>query len=263
MLLPSFCAIAVPARAQTSNPQQTLNQYVADLQSNPNDTALREKIIALVQTMSPPPGIPEEARRHYVMAQAFKEKATVSTGFASAIEQYKAALLAAPWWADAYEKLAMVQKAADRYDDAIASLNLYLLTQPADARDAQDEIYKLEADKQAAAQATAQAAMEEQQRRQREEENSPQRRYANWLKGLDGARFVSSLDGITYEVRGNQVFESEYLHFPQPAHWGYSTWDIHGNTFSDDKHHTFTISDNGSTITGATSGGATRVYTRQ
>jgi len=81
------------------------------------------------------------------MGAAFMEKAHDSSGFESAIEQYKAALLAAPWWADAYKKLAIAQKAADHYDDAIASLNLYLLTQPADARDAQDEIYKLKADK--------------------------------------------------------------------------------------------------------------------
>ena len=37
--------------AQTQTPQQTLPQYVADLQHNPGDDALRQKIIALVQTM--------------------------------------------------------------------------------------------------------------------------------------------------------------------------------------------------------------------
>ena len=88
-----------------------------------------------------------------------------SAGFERAVAEYKAALLAAPWWADAYKKLAIAQKAAQRYDDAIASLNIYLLTQPADARDAQDEIYKLKADKQAAA---------DQKKKQWEEENSPQ-----------------------------------------------------------------------------------------
>ena len=86
------------------------------------------------------------------------------------MEEYKAALLAAPWWADAYKKLAMAQKAAEKYDDAVASLNFYLLTQPADARDAQDEIYKLKALKESAAddrKLAEQKAAEEQQRRQR------------------------------------------------------------------------------------------------
>jgi hypothetical protein len=141
--------------------QQALQQF----QASANDAA-REQIIKLALAMKPPPAIPEEAREHYVMAQAFKEKATQSSGFASVIEQYKAALLAAPWWGDAYEKLALTQKAAEQYDDAIASLNFYLLTQPADARDAQDEIYKLKALKQTA----AQAVVEEQQRKQQEEQ---------------------------------------------------------------------------------------------
>ena len=62
-------AIAAPAQAQTASPQQTLNQYVSDLQRSPNDTALREKIIALVQTMRPAPAITEEARRHYIVGK--------------------------------------------------------------------------------------------------------------------------------------------------------------------------------------------------
>ena len=94
---------------QTANAQQTFNQYVADLQSNPNDTALRGKIIALAQTMRPAPAIPEEARGHYVMATTFAEKAKsdterardssdlkmASAGFERAVAEYKAALLAA------------------------------------------------------------------------------------------------------------------------------------------------------------------------
>lgn len=41
-------------------PQETLNQYISELQKNPNDNALREKIIRHVQTMKPAPAIPEE-----------------------------------------------------------------------------------------------------------------------------------------------------------------------------------------------------------
>ena len=41
--------------AQSANPQQTLNQYISDLQKNPNETALREKIIKLVQIIKPAP----------------------------------------------------------------------------------------------------------------------------------------------------------------------------------------------------------------
>lgn len=146
------------SHAQT--PQEILKQYVSDLQKSPNDAALREKIIKHVQTMKKKPAIPEAAREHFVMAATFVEQAKDVSGYERAIEQYKAALLAAPWWADAYKKLAIIQKTAVHYDDAIASLNLYLLTQPADARDAQDEIYKLKA--------LGQTAKEEESRKQQE-----------------------------------------------------------------------------------------------
>jgi membrane protein implicated in regulation of membrane protease activity len=48
----------LPAQAQTGSPQDTLNQYISDLQKNPTDYALREKIIKHVQTMKPAPAIP-------------------------------------------------------------------------------------------------------------------------------------------------------------------------------------------------------------
>ena len=59
-----------PVYAQSSNPQQTLNQYVADLQKNPNDYALREKIIRHVQAMKQKPAIPEEAERRMARGSA-------------------------------------------------------------------------------------------------------------------------------------------------------------------------------------------------
>jgi hypothetical protein len=158
----AFTLIAFVALSYPQSQQVTLNQYVSDLQKNPNDNALREKIIRHVQGMKQKPSIPEEAREHYVMAVTFVEKAKDNSGYERAIEQYKAALLTAPWWADAYKKQAIVQKATARYDDAITSLNLYILTQPADVRDAQDEIYKLKALKL--------SATEDQLKKQREEQ---------------------------------------------------------------------------------------------
>jgi acyl carrier protein len=153
MPLPLLFAIAIPARpqtgARTQSPQARLKQYVADLQKTPDDTELRGKIIALARSMKPPPAIPAEAQGHSVTAANYVVAAKDNNGFEQAIGEYKAALLAAPWWAATYKKLAMVQKAADHYDDAIASLNLYLLTQPADASDIQDQISKLRELKQA------------------------------------------------------------------------------------------------------------------
>jgi tetratricopeptide (TPR) repeat protein len=187
----------IPA-VQAQTPQQTLTQYVADLQKSPNDFSLREKIIRHVQTMRPAPAIPETARECYVMAATFMEKAKDNRGYERAIEQYKKALLAAPWWADAYKKQAITQKTSAHYDDAIASLSLYILTQPADARDAQDEIYKLKAMKQS-------AVLEK-------EESSPpavsapkQNTFDNLLKKIDGRRYACPVGGgytVVFDVRG-------------------------------------------------------------
>jgi tetratricopeptide (TPR) repeat protein len=146
--------------------QQTLQQFIG----NPTDAA-RLEIIKLAMAMKTPPEIPEEARGHYVMAVVLATSAEGSPDDEQrAIEEYKAALLAAPWWGEAYKKLATVQTTAGRYDDAIATLNFYLLAQPADARVTQDEIYRLKALGRKAADEQAKKQTEEQRRRFMEEQ---------------------------------------------------------------------------------------------
>jgi len=140
---------ALMSNARAQSPQQTLDQYVSDLQMNPNDNALREKIIMHVQTMRPSPAIPEEARRHYVMAKTFYKDAKKIEDYNASIDEFKNALLIAPWWPDANRELGIAAKGAQRYDDAIAALKLYIATNPGrgKARATQDEIYKIEAKK--------------------------------------------------------------------------------------------------------------------
>jgi len=89
------------------------------------------------------------------------------------------------------QTLALVQKAANQYDDAVASLNLYLLTQPADARDAQDEIYKLEADKETTA---AQKSIEDQRAQQQAVAASPKMK---WLSRSRQFRWPLVISGLT------------------------------------------------------------------
>jgi tetratricopeptide (TPR) repeat protein len=205
------------ANAQPAGAQETLNRYVSDLQKNPGDNPLREKIIRLAQTMKPGPAIPEKAREHYVMAETFVKTAKDTSGYERAIEQYKAALLTAPWWSDAYRKLAIVQKAAARYDDAIASLNAYLLTQPADARDAQDEIYVLKALKQTAAEKrTSSQAIAA----------PPPNPFEDLLRKIDGRRYAHRYDPAALsviDVRG-KVLVSGYV-YPNGRYW---EWDTGG-----------------------------------
>jgi ankyrin repeat protein len=167
MLLSLFCAIAVPARAQTANPQDTLNQYVAALQKDPENAALRAKTIAFAQTIAPAPEIPEDARHHYIRGSVYAKEAKTDAEYDSAIQEYLQAIYIAPWWGNAYYGLAMVQKTSGQFDAAIANLKLALLTkmEEKDVKEAQDQIYAIEVEKELATKRTAeaQAASDQQQ----------------------------------------------------------------------------------------------------
>jgi len=107
---------------------------------------LRKHAIAIVQKRDRPPAIPEEARRYFFRGQAATKNAESVSDFHDAVMEYKRALLKAPWWADAYYNLALVQERTRQFDDAIKSFQFYLLAAPDadDARTVRDKIYELE-----------------------------------------------------------------------------------------------------------------------
>lgn len=138
---------AEAAPAKKPGPREALKQHVADLQKNPDDRALREKIVGLAANLKPPPAIPAEAKRPFFKAATFFKEAKDKGGFDLAIKAYKEALLLAPWWPEANYNLAQAQEAAGLYAEAIESLKLYQLTGPkgADADEAEQKLYALEA----------------------------------------------------------------------------------------------------------------------
>jgi tetratricopeptide (TPR) repeat protein len=187
-------------QAQTGSPQETLNQYISDLQKNPNDYALREKIIKLVQTMRPVPPTPEEARRYFIEGNALLKAAKAQKGYELAIDAYRQCLLIAPWWAEAYFNYAVALDLANRFDEAVNVLKLYIATNPGgeESRKAQDKIYEIGAKKKLAA--------------QEREESSPQasatreqNKFGDLLRKIDGRRYTHSLSGgykSIIDVRG-------------------------------------------------------------
>ena len=83
MLLPLFCAIVVPSRAQTAKPavsshpqaadtaaRKQLAAYLADFKSNPQNATLRQEIIELAKTLKPAPLVPLPARTDFARAMA-------------------------------------------------------------------------------------------------------------------------------------------------------------------------------------------------
>jgi tetratricopeptide (TPR) repeat protein len=184
------------------NPQVSLTQYISDLQKNPSDTALREKIVRHVGKMKKAPAIPEEARRHFIEGNALLKAARDQSGYELAIEAYRQCLLQAPWWAEAYYNQAVAFDLASQFDEAMNALKLYIATNPGEeeSRKAQDKIYELGAKKIIAA-------------REREE-SSPQalatreqNKFADWLRTLDGRRYTTPSQGmlLIIDVRRNTL----------------------------------------------------------
>jgi hypothetical protein len=123
--------------------EQELVLAMQKFAADPSDAA-RIEIIKLVQAGKIQPEVSEDARGHYVTAVALMNAAEDNAGYQQrAIDEFQKALLAAPWWGDAYKRLAAAQTAAGQFAGAGSSLNFYLFTQPADARAVQDEIYSL------------------------------------------------------------------------------------------------------------------------
>jgi tetratricopeptide (TPR) repeat protein len=200
----AFLAV-VSTNAQPTNPQSTLKQDVTALQKSPADTVLREKIIKLALTLDPKPAIPEEARRHYVKACTLFEDAKQPSDSADAAEEFRQALLVAPWWGDAYMKMGLALETAQRYDEAIAALKLFMATKPQDEvlRKTQDEIYKIEAKRDKAAKEAAAKA----------KESSPaavaakkQNTFDDLLKKIDGRRYLAISDRTGAIDIMNKVF---------------------------------------------------------
>ncbi|MGB9080659.1 MAG: tetratricopeptide repeat protein [Desulfuromonadaceae bacterium] len=146
--------LALMANVYAQSPREELQQLVEQLRKTPGDNALREKIIKHATSIKPAPVIPEEANRPFVKGNVFQKEAKDASGYALAISAYREALRVAPWWGDAYFNLSVALETAGKLDEAIASIRNYMASVPAgsaEAREAQNKIYALEAKKEMAA----------------------------------------------------------------------------------------------------------------
>lgn len=129
------------AYAQT--PREELRQMVEQLQMSPNDNALREKIIKLATSIKPAPAIPEEAERRMARGAAAFKGAKSAANYQDAAKEFEQAILAAPWYGDAYYNLGVAQDKAENYEAALRSLNLAQLASP-DSKDIKALIYEVD-----------------------------------------------------------------------------------------------------------------------
>jgi tetratricopeptide (TPR) repeat protein len=134
------------SQAQSRSSQEILTQDISDLRRNPNEHALRAKIINHVQNTNPKPVVPEEAKRHLVRGKAAFKDAKDARDFNEAAEEFKQALLVAPWLVEAYFNLGIIQDKAGQYAAAIENLKLYVGAAPnaPDVGKVQELIYEIE-----------------------------------------------------------------------------------------------------------------------
>jgi tetratricopeptide (TPR) repeat protein len=133
------------AAAQAGNQQAALTSYMTAFNEAPQPDIKDEvvdKIARFAGTLSALPEVPEVAVRYSVRATAkFKEK-----DYDSAVSEMQQAVQLAPWWADGYYNLGLMQEGAKQYGDAMASLKLFLQAAPksSEANAVQNKIYELE-----------------------------------------------------------------------------------------------------------------------
>ena len=183
--------------AQAQNSKDTLNQYIADLQKNPNDQALREKIIKLALTMNPKPAMSQDVVMHEGAAEYAIKHAKTAADFADAAKEYEQALLSAPWVAADYFNCGVAYEKAEQYDAAVRNFNLYLATSPG-AKDTNDVLKRIGGLEYAGHKAAKESSSETVAAQE-------QKKSDDWLTKIDGRRYtcpVSEGQLKVIDVRG-------------------------------------------------------------
>jgi tetratricopeptide (TPR) repeat protein len=133
----SWSASVLAQTHRTPGLREQLRQDVADLQRNPSDDALREKIINLARAITPKLVAPPEADEQSGRASYAVKNAMSESDYMAAAESYGRASLFAPWVPEYYYNQGVAFEKAKRFDSAIAAFKWYLLAAP-DAQDAKD-----------------------------------------------------------------------------------------------------------------------------
>lgn len=119
-----------PARGRNGPP---LSDLLAALRArgvqppSEDDALLRERIIRATLSMEPRPDLPPAARQRFDLAlKSIKEGRQP----AEILSELAATLHEAPWWPVPYREIARVQERLHQWEDAIVSLELYLVAAP-------------------------------------------------------------------------------------------------------------------------------------
>jgi tetratricopeptide (TPR) repeat protein len=208
------CWCAVVRAQQPPSPRDQLNHYIADLQKNPSDGALREKIIKLVLGLDPKPATPDDAAVAAAKGKTIFEH-TAQTGskddLKAAADAFAQASVLAPWVADYYFNQGSALEKAGQFEDAIRALDFYLVAAPnaSDANDVRGKIEGIKYEKE-------KAAKEEQQTAERKVEVAAERQ-RQFLARLIGTWKVSgssgSSDTYSFSATGGNAFRIDWTSY--------------------------------------------------
>jgi tetratricopeptide (TPR) repeat protein len=201
----TFLFLATSAYAQS--PREQLQLLVEQLRANPNDNALRGRIIKQAQEITPAPAIPEEAREPFIMGTTVLKKASGPAGASKAVELFTQALTVAPWFADAYYNRSLAHETAGQFESAIDDLKLYLAFTLTDAerREAQDKIYSLKADAQLDATKKAEQSKIARAEEDKRQAQQAKRDVITQIKNAVGSRSYKS-STLSYSDQGEKVW---------------------------------------------------------
>lgn len=130
-----IASLVMVASAHALTPRKQLSQMVQQLQKNPSDNALREKIIKLGARIRP--ALPDTAIEFEGRARFGFEKAKSEADYLAAAREYEKAVAAAPWVPGYYSDLCTIYEKANNYEDAKRNCEFYLIgvTDPAQRQD--------------------------------------------------------------------------------------------------------------------------------
>lgn len=248
-LLVVLTCLALAMSAYAQSPREQLQQMVEQLRANPNDHALRGRIIKQAQEITPAPAIPEEAREPFIMGTTVLKKSSGPAGANKAVELFTQALTVAPWFADAYYNRALARETTGQFETAIDDLKLYLAFTLTDAerREAQDKIYSLKADAQLDATKKAeQSKIARAEEDKRQAQQAKRDVIAQIKNAVGGRRYNNSI--LSYSRESPFAGVNQHELFGGGKYYLYGAYDYYTYfwKFSDERVEVWYTADDGS-----------------
>jgi tetratricopeptide (TPR) repeat protein len=185
------------------NLEEAMQHYLAALQAAPENSELQQQLRKRLLNLSPklhsPPPIPKEAKTALRRGMEELDDITSASDYIHAADKLKEALRIAPWWTEAYSKLATIQEAAGNFTEAANNLKLLAdaSADPSAAKNFEKGLERLAQKQNLAEKTKIEASV-------KEAETSARHAAAEARKA---ELALSSLNGIWREVKQNSEYE--------------------------------------------------------